>query len=285
MKTYFTELFNFYKNPKDVRIKNYTLIKNIIYILYTFLADLSLTLIFFPFLYLLSKNNLIPEDFERINYTDNTLLKSLMVIAVFVPLLEEIIFRFPIRYNKLYSYFISAKVWDFLFKILVYIIPLLFGFVHLSNFGDLTLPLILMSPVLIGSQIIGGYLYTFLRVKFNFVSAVVTHMLWNLVLSLGVIFLLSVEKPYQQNDQNLSIEIKQFEYNNLDSQNLIIDAIGTKVFKVEAKQYSLNHLVDTIANEQRKKTDIIVDLKLTSKKGITKEKFVEIIENFDKSSH
>lgn len=137
MKTYFIELFNFYKNPKDVRIKNYTLIKNIKYILYTFLADLSLTLIFFPFLYLLSKNNLIPEDFERINYTDNTLLKSLMVIAVFVPLLEEIIFRFPIRYNKLYRYFISAKVWDFLFKILVYIIPLLFGFVHLSNFGDL----------------------------------------------------------------------------------------------------------------------------------------------------
>lgn len=285
MKTYFIELFNFYKNPKDVRIKNYTLIKNIKYILYTFLADLSLTLIFFPFLYLLSKNNLIPEDFERINYTDNTLLKSLMVIAVFVPLLEEIIFRFPIRYNKLYRYFISAKVWDFLFKILVYIIPLLFGFVHLSNFGDLTLPLILMSPVLIGSQIIGGYLYTFLRVKFNFASAVVTHMLWNLVLSLGVIFLLSVEKPFQQNDQDLSIEIKQFEYNNLESQNLTIDSIGSKIFKVEAKQYSLNHVVDTIANEQRRKTDVIVDLKLTSKKGITKENFVEIIEDFDKSSH
>lgn len=285
MKTYFIELFNFYKNPKDVRIKNYTLIKNIKYILYTFLADLSLTLIFFPFLYLLSKNNLIPEDFERINYTDNTLLKSLMVIAVFVPLLEEIIFRFPIRYNKLYRYFISAKVWDFLFKILVYIIPLLFGFVHLSNFGDLTLPLILMSPVLVGSQIIGGYLYTFLRVKFNFVSAVVTHMLWNLVLSLGVIFLLSVEKPFQQNDQDLSIEIKQFEYNNLESQNLTIDSIGSKIFKVEAKQYSLNHMVDTIANEQRRKTDVIVDLKLTSKKGITKENFVEIIEDFDKSSH
>lgn len=285
MKTYFIELFNFYKNPKDVRIKNYTLIKNIKYILYTFLADLSLTLIFFPFLYLLSKNNLIPEDFERINYTDNTLLKSLMVIAVFVPLLEEIIFRFPIRYNKLYRYFISAKVWDFLFKILVYIIPLLFGFVHLSNFGDLTLPLILMSPVLVGSQIIGGYLYTFLRVKFNFVSAVVTHMLWNLVLSLGVIFLLSVEKPFQQNDQDLSIEIKQFEYNNLESQNLTIDSIGSKIFKVEAKQYSLNHVVDTIANEQRRKTDVIVDLKLTSKKGITKENFVEIIEDFDKSSH
>ncbi|WP_373707432.1 CPBP family intramembrane glutamic endopeptidase, partial [Kaistella sp.] len=282
MKTYFIELFNFYKNPKDLRIKNYTLIKNIKYILYTFLADLSLTLIFFPFLYLLSKNNLIPEDFERINYTDNTLLKSLMVIAVFVPLLEEIIFRFPIRDNKLYRYFISAKVWDFLFKILVYIIPLLFGFVHLSNFGDLTLPLILMSPVLIGSQIIGGYLYTFLRVKFNFASAVVTHMLWNLVLSLGVIFLLSVEKPFQQNDQDLSIEIKQFEYNNLESQNLTIDSIGSKIFKVEAKQYSLNHVVDTIANEQRRKTDVIVDLKLTSKKGITKENFVEIIEDFDK---
>lgn len=29
MKTYFIELFNFYKNPKDVRITNYTLIKNI----------------------------------------------------------------------------------------------------------------------------------------------------------------------------------------------------------------------------------------------------------------
>lgn len=66
-------------------------------------------------------------------------------------------------------------------------------------------------------------------------------------------FLLSVEKPFQQNDQDLSIEIKQFEYNNLESQNLTIDSIGSKIFKVEAKQYSLNHVVDTIANEQRRK--------------------------------
>lgn len=284
MKKYFTELFNFYKNPKDERIANYTLRKNIKYILFTFFVDLSLFIILFPFLYYLLKNNLIPEDFERIDYADNTFFKSLLIVAFLVPFVEEIIFRLPIRYNKLYAYFISTKVWNNLFKILVFTLPPLFGFFHLANYGELTFSLILIAPVLIGSQIIGGYFYTFLRVKFNFASALISHILWNLVLSITLPFLLSLEKPYKQNDKNISIEIKQYEYNNLENQNLIIDSIGTKIFKVEANQYSLNHLVDTIANEERRKTDIIVNLKVISNKGISKKKFLEIIDDFDQKN-
>lgn len=284
MKKYFIDLFRFYKNPKDERIDNYTLKKNIKYIIITFLLDLSLFIILFPFLYYLSKNNLIPEDVERIDYADNTFYKSLIIVAFLVPAIEEIIFRLPMRYNKLYAYVIPVKVWNVLFKILVFTLPLLFGFVHLYNYGQITFSLIIIAPVLIGSQIIGGYLYTFLRVKFNFASALVSHSLWNLILSLTLVFYLSFEKPYKQDNQDFTIEIKQFEYNDLEKQKIDVDSIGSHIFNIESNQYSLNHLVDTIAHGKREKQDIIVNLKFTSKKGVTKERFIEIIEEYDKNN-
>lgn len=281
MKNYLIDLYQFYKNPNDERIKDYSFNKNIKYILYTSLVDFAIFLLLFPFLHYLLENNLIPEDIEKISYKDNTIISSIIIIAVLVPLMEEIIFRLPLRYNRFYALLIPRKIWNYIFRVLIYSIPFIFGIVHLTNYGEITLSLLIMAPILVGSQIIGGYLFTFLRVRFNFISAVLSHCLWNLSITIYLLITSSYEKPYSQTTENYDVKIKYFEYNNLEKQKLVIDSSKNRIFRIEANQYSINHLVDSITNKERKKTDFIIDLKLESKKGITKDEFIDIINIYD----
>lgn len=281
MKNYLIDLYQFYKDPNDKRIKDYSLNKNIIYILYTSLVDFAIFLLLFPFLHYLLENNLIPEDIEKISYKDNTIVSSIIIIAVLVPIMEEMIFRLPLRYNRFYALFMPRKIWNYIFKVLIYSIPFIFGIVHLTNYGEITLSLLKIAPILVGSQIIGGYLFTFLRVRFNFISAVLSHCLWNLSISIYLLITSSFEKPYSQTTENYDVKIKYFEYNNLEKQKLVIDSSKNRIFRIEANQYSINHLVDSLTNKERKKTDFIIDLKLESKKGITKDEFINIINRYD----
>lgn len=281
MKNYLIDLYQFYKNPNDKRIKDYSLNKNIIYILYTSLVDFAIFLLLFPFLHYLLENNLIPEDIEKISYKDNTIVSSIIIIAVLVPIMEEMIFRLPLRYNRFYALFLPRKIWNYIFKVLIYSIPFIFGIVHLTNYGEITLSLLKMAPILIGSQIIGGYLFTFLRVRFNFISAVLSHCLWNLSITIYLLITSSFEKPYSQTTEKYDIKIKYFEYNNIEKQKFVIDSSKNRIFRIEANQYSINHLVDSLTNKERKKTDFIIDLKLESKKGITKDEFIDIINRYD----
>lgn len=281
MKNYLIELYKFYKNPKDERIKDYSLNKNIKYVLYTSLVDFGIFLLLFPFLHYLLEHNLIPEDIEKISYKDNTVISSIIIISVLVPIIEEIIFRLPLRYNRFYALFMSSKIWNYIFKVLIYSIPFIFGIVHLNNYGEITLSLLKIAPILVGSQIIGGYLFTFLRVRFNFISAVISHCLWNFSITIYLLITSSFEKPYSQTTENYDVKIKYFEYNDLEKQKLVVDSSKNRIFRIEANQYSINHLVDSLTNKERKKTDFIIDLKLESKKGITKEEFLDIINKYD----
>lgn len=94
----------------------------------------------------------------------------------------------------------------------------------------------------------------------------------------------ATEKPYSEENENYNVKIQYFEYNKLEDQKLSIDSTGSKIFKIESNQYSINHLVDTLANEKRNKTDFIINLKLESKKGITKKEFVNIIKKYDQET-
>ena len=151
----------------------------------------------------------------------------------------------------------------------------------MTNYGEITLSLLKIAPILVGSQIIGGYLFTFLRVRFNFISAVISHCLWNFSITIYLLITSSFEKPYSQTTENYDVKIKYFEYNDLEKQKLVVDSSKNRIFRIEANQYSINHLVDSLTNKERKKTDFIIDLKLESKKGITKEEFVDIINKYD----
>lgn len=285
MNKFIKEIISFYKNPQDIRSSDTSLKKNVQAILYIFFIDFIIFLPILLGLFYLSEHDILPIDSKLIDYSSNTIWAATLSIVILVPILEEIVFRLPLRYNWLYSKFISRKNWNIIFKFLVYVVPLIFGYVHLTNYGNITLKLILLSPILIGSQLLAGYLYTFIRVRFNFISSVICHSIWNFITTFIPILMGILEKPYEKHTKNYDLSIKFHELNDLNKQKLSVDSSNGKIFKIDIKQYSINHIVDTLTNKNRNDTDFIIDLELNSKKGITKDEFIRIINQYDSDNN
>lgn len=281
MKKFIQEIYSFYSDPKDARAKDLSIKNNIRYILYVLLIDIMCFIIILPMLHYLFSKNIINEETSNIIYKENTLLYNILLIGLLIPFVEEILFRFPLRYNKIYNLIISKTLWNILFKILVYLVPVVFGLVHLSNYNGLSfIEYIIYSPILVGSQLIGGYLYTFLRVRFNFLSALISHSAWNLLFTIIMIPINYFESPYIIENNKYKLIIKSNEYSNIDKQSLSIDTLNNKIFFLSSKEYSINHLMDSVFSYKRDKADFIIDIYFKSDKGIKKQKFIEIINEY-----
>ena len=100
---------------------------------------------------------------------DNFSKTSIFFFAVIIaPLLEELFFRTPI------TLFANKKR----FRTTFYIIAILFGLIHLSNF-NITTNTLLLAPILVAPQIIlGGYL-GYIRVRFGLIWSIFLHASYN----------------------------------------------------------------------------------------------------------
>ncbi|WP_047245428.1 CPBP family intramembrane glutamic endopeptidase [Maribacter thermophilus] len=104
----------------------------------------------------------------------------LLGAVVAAPVIEELLFRGPMiwfRNNRFFPY-------------IFYVLTLGFGFMHISNY-EITIEVILLSPLLVAPQISVGILLGFIRVKFGLLWSMALHALYNLVL-VGPIFLFKI---------------------------------------------------------------------------------------------
>jgi membrane protease YdiL (CAAX protease family) len=283
MKNILLEVYNFIKNPNDQRIENRTLKKNVKYLFVILIFELLFNaLIYFPLIYFLNKVE--PVLYEtRIDYNSNTFLQTLLITAVFVPIAEEFIFRYILRYNKLFSKIINRNNWNFLFRILVYTSILLFGFVHSSNFENNSTFFYCILPILITTQLVGGVILTFLRVRFNFLTSVISHVLWNGLMTIIPIIISIFEKPYERTTDDYVLKIEYLNYNISNQQKFQIDSTSNEIFKIDIEEYSFNHILDSLYQYERNRDDILINLKLESKKGLTKKELKNLLLDYDKS--
>jgi len=117
----------------------------------------------------------IDDFFEK--YPTIYLFIGAVVIA---PVLEELIFRGPMVLFKNKPYF----------PVIFYILTLLFGFYHITNF-EITTTILLMSLLLVSPQLFVGSVLGFIRVRFGLLWSIGLHALYNLLL-VGPIILLKV---------------------------------------------------------------------------------------------
>jgi len=99
--------------------------------------------------------------------------------VILAPLIEEIIFRGPMIYFRNKPYF----------KIVFWLLTLIFGFYHITNF-EITTIILFLSPLLVLPQIIVGAILGFVRVRFNLLWAIGLHAAYNLIL-MGPIILMT----------------------------------------------------------------------------------------------
>jgi len=110
LKKIILEVLSFIRNPEDKRIENWSLKTNIKYLFYILFFEFILNLVFInAIIYVINKIEPIVTS-TRIVYEDNKLLPMLIAAALWAPLIEEIIFRLALRYNKFYSIFFLKKV-------------------------------------------------------------------------------------------------------------------------------------------------------------------------------
>ena len=283
MKNILLEVYNFIKNPNDQRIENWTFKKNVKYIFAILCFELVINaLIFFPLFYFLNKFEPILYE-TRIDYNNNTFLQTLLIDAFIAPIGEELIFRYLLRYNKLFSKIINRNKWNFLFKILVYISIIIFGFVHSSNFENSSTFFYCILPILVSTQLIGGIFLTFLRVRFNILTSIVSHVLWNGIFTIIPILISIFEKPYERITDDYKLNIEYLNYNTSKTQKFQIDSTSNRIFKVAIEEYSFNHILDSIYQYERNRDDILINMKMVSEKGMTKEEFKKLLMEYDKN--
>ncbi len=108
----------------------------------------------------------IPHAFEDIINMNPLFLLGMTVLLA--PIIEEFIFRFPLKYIKPY------------FAFLFYVVTLLFAFLHIFNF-DLSGAQWLLAPLLVLPQLVLGLYLGFVRMKHGIWASITIHALNNLI--------------------------------------------------------------------------------------------------------
>lgn len=277
IKIIFKDLFQFIKRPNDQQIilANNEKLK---YLLILLSFELIITfLVIFPLN--IGIDALLKIKYERFDYS-GTILYAFLLWIIIVPFFEELIFRYILRYQGLKKKFIKKSKWNTIFPFLVYMLAISFGFIHLSNYLNDNKLFLLLSPFIVLSQLLGGLIITFIRVRINFLWGVFYHWTWNFLFVIAIPILgqqFSKQFIEQTTNYNISISEQSF-FNKEKDQVLKVDSLNNKFHKIEIKQFSLQHILDTLYFKDKYYVDdVLINLNYNSKKGMTKDEFLELL--------
>lgn len=216
------------------------------------------------------------------------LMELLLLSIVIAPIFEELIFRFMLIYKRNYPLRLINKLtkgkvkrnWGKIFKIQVYVMAVLFGFVHLFNYSNLGTLLLLFSPIIIGGQLIGGFLISYLRVKLGFLWAVASHMLFNGIITIVFVLIFHNGVITQVSQDNLELEVVGLQYVESEDSTLETKIEGDKIFSIQANDYGLQEILNEIGEEDEIVYDNSwVDFEFTSEEGIASDKLIDLLDD------
>ncbi|MBX0333937.1 CPBP family intramembrane metalloprotease [Pontibacter sp. HSC-14F20] len=181
----------------------------------------------------------------------------LLLGVLAVPLLEELIFRYGLRFKSGYMAFLAfvvvitlgsfaysllplegaigvwvilgmalvlyalngdavtnflEKVWNKVYGVFFYLVAFAFGLIHIANFTDFDYAsaAVLLIPILIAPQVIGGMLMGYMRVKYGFLWGYFLHASHNaLFFGLALATMSSFEKLDLQN-VNYTLQVEEY---------------------------------------------------------------------------
>jgi membrane protease YdiL (CAAX protease family) len=119
-------------------------------------------------------------------FEEYTAFFVLLVVAVLAPIIEELIFRGPLYLFRNSRYF----------GLIFYLITLVFGFYHITNF-EISPMVIYLSPLLVSPQLCIGLILGYARVKLGLIWAMLLHSIYNIVLVGPIVLAHVLEIPLQ----------------------------------------------------------------------------------------
>jgi len=170
MNDFINSITDFAKNPFKNNISEQNKILKLIYSgivlpVITFCIG-SLLWFVIEFAQTINLFKLIEEDYNA----KRGVFFNLIITIILAPLIEEVIFRLPLKFLTKFNYY----------KLLFYGLLLIFGIVHYFNYqtseNSIYYILLIVSP-----QVFAGFIFSFVRINFGFCYGCLTHSIYNLI--------------------------------------------------------------------------------------------------------
>lgn len=277
IETTLLDFYKFLKKPNDEQIELNLKDKIIFVLILLTIEIIILVILVLPVFYLIDQILILKET--KLDY-DFTLIDSLVLIVLIIPLFEEFIFRYFLRYKGQKTESKHYNKWNRHFPYRVYIFSIVFGILHITNYSNNNFLFYLLSPFLVISQLSGGFVLSFIRVRLNFFYGFLFHAFWNLLFVIVVPSVQSVFKsPTIENNKIFSIKIEEkLFFDNDDPRFFRMDIKNGKINALNIQQFSIQHILDSIYEKDKYYVeDALINLNLKSKHGLKKEEILKIL--------
>lgn len=279
MKQILLDFWNFIKDPRDERYLGNDKKYKWKVLLTLFVFKLLFLIVYLPIYAVVEKFITIEEAFDE----SFDMFTSFFLFVLFVPFLEELVFRYFLRRRGIMTFLFSEKTWHRAFPILFYSSVLTFGFIHITNYELTNVWILIAAPILVFTQIIGGSVMSYLRVKFNFWMGFLYHALWNFVAFFiidGSYYLLNIDKVDVKNDTyELVIEPQQF-LSWSESAEMYYTQETDTIYEISANYYTSQEIIDVLEpdNSDYKGNSKLLKFDFNSEKGIPTDSLFKILE-------
>src|SRR5690606_36181397 len=213
----------------------------------------------------------------------------LFMAVVAAPILEEILFRLPLKYERNYVLRVLDKIagkpvffnfWKRNFAVIFYLVAILFGFVHSFNYkNEWNALFLVLLPIIILSQSIGGLFMGYIRLRLGFFWAILFHACFNFVV-ITVPYLLheNIEYINQKNgDYELRVE-GLFCKESISTTITHQKTVDEKILMIEATNTDLQTLVElTIGKGHKVLDNQLVHFYFKSQKGLTEQELINLL--------
>ncbi len=289
MKKRWKNIFDWIKNPDEKRMdlsfkEKFILMNQLLFL------DIIISIPFVGLTYLIHYYVVKLEE-PLIDWNPILLIS---IVVLLMPIIEEFIFRLPLRFERNYLARLINWItkgwlknnWNSIFKYFLYSLIAVFGLIHITNFENKEPVFYILSPVIIGSQLIGGLILSYSRIKLGFIWSIIQHGAFNLFFVLiGLIFFHN-QNIVRISDNKLSMNINELMYIDKESTQYNSKLKNDSIYSIEANNISIFQLIDSLQIEGTMPYDNIwIDVSINSKNGITKNELLTIIKKeikFDK---
>lgn len=219
---------------------------------------------------------------------DEDIVLLLILILIVGPIMEELISRFPLRYKRNYlariiDEFINDRIfnnWKYIFKYFLYVMIVLFGLIHLTNYKNTEPIFFLLSPIIVGSQLLGGIVLSYCRIKLGFIWAILQHSLFNLIITIFTFLMYHNCSLVSKSTQKTNLEITELMYIDKETSRYSSTKIGGCIYSIEAVNISLYQFMDSLqSNGTKPYNNTWINATFVSKDGNTESEILEMMKS------
>lgn len=252
LRLYLYDFFLFLKNPTQRPAETRSLISRATRFWMAYFTELCIAVVIsIPLIYLADKFLLRLHLNDGFTSMDN-LFVAIIFMVLLAPVLEELLFRYPLR-------FIRPRF----LKLAVYISSVLFGLVHLGNYENNQWLFYVLAPIIVSSQSLGGFVLAYLRLREGLLWSMFAHALFNAtVILFSVIFDQGLVRLNEQNER-YSLTVKEYSFKQ-GKQVREIYRSGERIDSIVWKQASLQALVDSLSDKSLKADQTLVDVEFNT---------------------